>query len=271
MGGPSTADIAQRRSSPACSRPRVARSWPSALATRSRPGGRGRARHPRAHGSYEALLADRDVDAVYIPLPNHLHAEWTIAAARAGKHVLCEKPLTLTAAEAERVVETCEREGVRLMEAFMYRFHPSWVAVREIVASGRIGGCSRSIAGSRTSMTTPRTSGTSTHRWRRAVGHRLLHGEPVPDAVRCRAGHRPGIARARSRDRRRRAHERDPRVRRGRRDVHLSTRVERDQRVHIDGSDGRISVRIPFNIPPDRPTEIVTAGGDPPVAPEPRS
>ena len=79
------------------------------------------------------------MDAVYIPLPNHLHAEWTIAAARAGKHVLCEKPLTLTAADAERVVETCEREGVRLMEAFMYRLHPSWTAVREIVASGRIG------------------------------------------------------------------------------------------------------------------------------------
>ncbi|MGZ8438923.1 MAG: Gfo/Idh/MocA family protein, partial [Candidatus Limnocylindrales bacterium] len=94
---------------------------------------------PVAHGSYEALLADRDVDAVYIPLPNHLHAEWVIAAARAGKHVLCEKPLALTAADAERMIEACEAEGVRLMEAFMYRLHPSWVAVRELVASGRIG------------------------------------------------------------------------------------------------------------------------------------
>ena len=94
---------------------------------------------PKAHGSYEALLSDGDVDAVYIPLPNHLHAEWTIAAARAGKHVLCEKPLALSAADAQNMVDVCASEGVRLMEAFMYRLHPSWVSVRELVASGRIG------------------------------------------------------------------------------------------------------------------------------------
>ena len=93
----------------------------------------------RSHGSYDALLADPDLDAVYIPLPNHLHAEWTIAAARAGKHVLCEKPLAMTAADAQAMVDVCAAEGVRLMEAFMYRLHPSWVAVRELVAAGRIG------------------------------------------------------------------------------------------------------------------------------------
>src|SRR5258707_591471 len=94
---------------------------------------------PRVHGSYEALLADPDIDAVYIPLPNHLHAEWTVAAARAGKHVLCEKPLALSAVDAERMAAACDAGRVRLMEAFMYRLHPSWVAVRELVATGRIG------------------------------------------------------------------------------------------------------------------------------------
>ena len=96
-------------------------------------------RIPRAYGGYEALLSDPDVDAVYIPLPNSQHAAWTIAAARAGKHVLCEKPLAMTAAEAEEMVRACANEGVLLMEAFMYRLHPSWEAVRELVASGRIG------------------------------------------------------------------------------------------------------------------------------------
>ena len=94
---------------------------------------------PGAHGSYEALLADPTVDAVYIPLPNHLHAEWTIKAVEAGKHVLCEKPLAMTSADAQRMVDASRAAGVQLMEGFMYRLHPSWVAVRELVASGRIG------------------------------------------------------------------------------------------------------------------------------------
>ncbi len=91
----------------------------------------------KAYGSYEALLADPDIDAVYNPLPNHLHVDWSIAALEAGKHVLCEKPLGMTAADARRL------EGVRpdlvLMEAFMVRFHPQWLRAREIVRGGRIG------------------------------------------------------------------------------------------------------------------------------------
>lgn len=93
----------------------------------------------RAHGTYEALLEDPDVEAVYIPLPNSEHAEWTIRAAGAGKHVLCEKPLALTAAEARRIIVACQSAGVLLLEAFMYRFHPQTRWVQEQLAAGRIG------------------------------------------------------------------------------------------------------------------------------------
>ena len=223
---------------------------------------------PTAHGSYEALLADPDVEAVYLPLPNHLHKPWTIAAARAGKHVLCEKPLALTARDAEEMIEACDREGVRLMEAFMYRVHPSWVAAREIVASGRIGrlqavqswfsyfnddptnirnildagggalydiGCycvnlSRMLFGGEPT----RVQGTTV---RDATGTDVISagilsfGEGIASFV-------------------------------------CSTRAEDDQRVEIYGTAGRISIGIPFNIPPDLPTRIaIVSGGDPPVSP----
>ena len=93
----------------------------------------------KVHGSYEALLADPSIDAVYIPVPNSEHARWSIAAAAAGKAVLCEKPIALNAAEARTVVDACARHGVALMEGFMYRFHPQHARVREIIASGAIG------------------------------------------------------------------------------------------------------------------------------------
>ncbi len=88
---------------------------------------------------YEELLADPEVDAVYIPLPNHLHADWSKRAADAGKHVLCEKPAARTAAEAQAAIEHCVARGVVWMEAFMYRFHPQWNLVFERLESGAIG------------------------------------------------------------------------------------------------------------------------------------
>jgi predicted dehydrogenase len=93
----------------------------------------------RAHGTYEALLADPEIDAVYIPLPNHLHAEWTIRAARAGKHVLCEKPLALTVAEVDAMEAAAREAGVVLAEAFMYRHHPQTLKVKQLVDGGAIG------------------------------------------------------------------------------------------------------------------------------------
>jgi xylose dehydrogenase (NAD/NADP) len=94
---------------------------------------------PRSYGSYADVLLDDNVDAVYIPLPNSLHAEWTTKAAEAGKHVLCEKPMAPTVAECQDMVEACRRAGVRLMEAFMYRFHPQHARVKTLIAAGAIG------------------------------------------------------------------------------------------------------------------------------------
>lgn len=93
----------------------------------------------QAYGSYEELLEDPNIDAVYIPLPNHLHREWTIRAAEAGKHVLCEKPLALTAEEAQEMVDACAGAGVVLAEAFMYRHHPRMEQIKQLIADGEIG------------------------------------------------------------------------------------------------------------------------------------
>jgi predicted dehydrogenase len=114
------------------------------LAVASRDGERARAfaaKHgiPRSHGSYEALLSDTEIDAVYIPLPNNLHAPWTIRAAERGKHVLCEKPLGLTAAECREMEHAASAHGVKLMEAFMYRFHPRTEKAVELARSGALG------------------------------------------------------------------------------------------------------------------------------------
>jgi predicted dehydrogenase len=94
---------------------------------------------PRTHGSYEALLADPDVDAVYIGLPNGMHPAWTIKAAAAGKHVLCEKPVARRRADAARMAEACRQAGVLLMEAFMYRHHPQHARVKALIQEGAIG------------------------------------------------------------------------------------------------------------------------------------
>jgi predicted dehydrogenase len=224
---------------------------------------------PRAHGSYEALLDDPTVDAVYIPLPNHLHAPWAIAALEAGKHVLCEKPLALTAAEAERMIEASERADRRLMEAFMYRLHPSWVAVRRMLADGRIG---RLTAVQ--SWFSYYNDDPGNIRNILAVGGGALYdiGCYNVNLSRMLFGAEPVRVEAMI--------VRDPvggtdTLTAGLLDFGgavatfaCSTRAEDDQRVDIYGTDGRISIEIPFNIPPDRPTRIIVAsGGEPPVAP----
>ena len=111
-----------------------------AIASRSAPAAREAAQAlgiPQAYGSYEELFADPQIEAVYNPLPNHLHVPVTLQAAAAGKHVLCEKPIALTADEAERLRAAARK--VHIMEAFMVRFHPQWLRARELVRQGRVG------------------------------------------------------------------------------------------------------------------------------------
>jgi len=269
----STADIARRKVVPGMRKARRSR----IVAIASREAGRAEAvaaelEIPRAHASYEALLADPEVDAVYVPLPNHLHAQWSIAAARAGKHVLCEKPLALTAADAQRMVDVVASEGVMLMEAFMYRLHPSWLAVAELVASGEIG----PLVSVQSWFSYFNDDATNIRNIPEVGGGALFDiGCYSVNLSRLLFGGEPSSVSA--------ALVRDPVMGvdvltsailtfdGGIASFTCSTRAEDDQRVHIYGTRGRISIGIPFNIPPDRPTEVfVSVGGDPPVAPDTR-
>ena len=95
---------------------------------------------PKVYGSYEKLLGDPNIDAIYNPLPNHLHVPWSIKALQAGKHVLCEKPIALTSAKAQELVDAAKKyPHLKVMEAFMYRFHPQWQRARQLVIEGKIG------------------------------------------------------------------------------------------------------------------------------------
>jgi predicted dehydrogenase len=119
-----------------------ARNHLAAVASRSQAGAEAYAREwsiPKAHGSYEALLADPEIDVIYNPLPNHLHKEWTIRALAAGKHVLCEKPIALTPGEVDEMAAAAQRYGKVLAEAFMYRHHPQTLLARDLVEQGAIG------------------------------------------------------------------------------------------------------------------------------------
>jgi predicted dehydrogenase len=224
---------------------------------------------PRSYGSYQELLADTDIEAVYIPLPNHLHAEWTIAAAEAGKHILCEKPLAMTSAEARTMVAACESAGVRLMEAFMYRLHPLWVTVMGLIDDGAIGDV-RSV---RTVFSyynddpgdirnTVETGGGALYDigcYAVSVARLVFGSEPtdIKSAIMRDEHFGTDVLTSAVLDF-------------GGRHASFvcSTLMEPDQRVDIYGTQGRLVVEIPFNIPPDRPTRLLqVAGGSPPVAP----
>lgn len=222
-----------------------------------------------ALGSYEDLLALDEVDAVYIPLPNHLHKPWTLAAASAGKHVLCEKPLALTAADAQEMVDACAAAGVAFMEAFMYRFHPVWVKVRDLVETGRVGELQAIFTGFGYHNDDPDNIRNRPEMGGGAlmdigcypinVSRMLFGGEPsrVSAAMRIDPRFRTDVVTSA-------LLEFGP----GQSVFTVSTLAEPHQWVHVVGSEGRIEVEIPFNPPPDEITRIhLTYGGGKPMSP----
>jgi predicted dehydrogenase len=219
---------------------------------------------PTAYGSYEELLADPNVDAVYNPLPNQLHVPWTAKAAEAGKHVLCEKPFSMTVAEAESLLEVRGRTGVKIGEAFMIRSFPQWLRLRELLDQGRIGPL-RSVTGffsyfnvdPKNIRNQPESGGGALM----DIGCYLIH------AARYAFADQPRRVVA--------TIDRDPQMHTDRLASAIldfpaghaiftcSTQLVPYQRVHFLGARGRIELEIPFNAPIERPTRIfIDDGGD---------
>lgn len=212
---------------------------------------------PKAYGSYEDMLADPEIQAVYNPLPNHLHVPWSIKIAEAGKHILCEKPIALNAADAQTLVAACQQHGVLLMEAFMYRMHTQWVMAKKMVQDGKIGQL-------------------------RTIQVMFSYMNLDPDNIRNKAEIGGGglmdigcypISVARfifdaEPQRVVSLIKRDPNFKtdvltsglldfgQGQATFTCSTQLTPYQRVHIFGTKGRIEIEIPFNAPEYEPTNI---------------
>jgi predicted dehydrogenase len=217
---------------------------------------------PRAFGSYEDLLADKEVDAIYNPLPNHLHVPWSIKAAEAGKHVLCEKPISLTAAEAQSLIQVRDTTGVKIGEAFMVRTHPQWLRARELVASEAIG-----VLQSIVSVFSYFNRDPANIRNMADIG-----GGAVMDIgcypitmSRFLFGREPRRVSA--------CIERDPEMQIDRLSSAIldfspgqtiftcSTQLVPFQRMQVLGTRGRIDIEIPYNAPPDQPCRIFIDDG----------
>lgn len=216
----------------------------------------------KAFGSYEELLADEDIDAIYNPLPNHLHVPWSIKAAERGKHVLCEKPIALSADEARQLLAVRDRTGVKMQEAFMVRTHPQWIAVRDMVAGGRIGDI-KSMLG----------VFSYTNRDPANIRNQTAAGGGALMDIGCYLVYTSRFIFGREPLRVTGAVERDPVMGTDRLTSVLldygsghatgscSTQMVVAQRMQIYGTLGRIELPIPFNAPPDRPTQIIIDTG----------
>ncbi|MCU1288522.1 MAG: oxidoreductase, Gfo/Idh/MocA family [Acidobacteria bacterium] len=219
---------------------------------------------PKSYGSYEELLADEEIDAVYNPLPNNLHVEWTIKAAEAGKHVLCEKPIGLSSAEAAKLIDTRDRTGVKIQEAFMVRTHPQWLVVRDLIERERIGAL-QSITGFFSYFN---TDAANIRNSLETGGGALMDiGCYCINLSRFILGEEPRRVSA--------LIERDARTKIDKLTSAIldfptcqstftcATQLVPFQRMQFFGTKGRIEVEIPFNIPPDQPTRIfIDAGAD---------
>jgi predicted dehydrogenase len=216
----------------------------------------------KAYGSYEELLADPQIDAIYNPLPNQMHVPWSIKAAEAGKHVLCEKPLSLTVEEAKKLVAVRDRTKVKIGEAFMVRTHPQWLRARELVASGRIGQVRASTAFFSYFNNDPKNIRNNPG----YGGGALMDIGCYPiNTSRFVFGQEPtrvlGII------------ERDPQLKvdrltsaildfpAGQSTFTCSMQLVPYQRSQFFGTKGRIEIEIPFNAPPDRPCRIFIDDG----------
>ena len=217
---------------------------------------------PKAYGSYEALLADPEIEAVYNPLPNHLHVPWSIKAAEASKHVLCEKPISLTVVEAKTLLAARDRYGVKVGEAFMVKTHPQWLRTRELIRRGVVGEL-RTIVGAFSYFNRDPQNVRNVSEW---GGGSLLDIGCYPITTsRWIFGEEPLRVSG--------AMERDPEFGTDRLTSAImefpsghsvftcSTQLVHYQRMQFLGTNGRIEIKIPFNAPNDRPCEILVDDG----------
>ena len=216
----------------------------------------------RAYGSYEELLADPEIDAIYNPLPNNLHVPWTIKAAEAGKHVLCEKPISMTVAEAKSLLPVRERTGVKIGEAFMVDTHPQWIRVRELLGAGRIGELRAVVGFFSYYNVNPRNI-------RNIVE---VGGGGLMD-IGCYMVHGARYAFQQEPTRAVALIDRDPQMGTDRLTSALldfpagqavftcSTQLVPYQRIQFVGTKGRIELMVPVNAPPDREVKLVVDSG----------
>jgi predicted dehydrogenase len=216
----------------------------------------------KAYGSYEELLADPEIEAVYNPLPNHLHILWSIKAAEAGKHVLCEKPLSLTVAEAKSLLAVRDRTGVKIGEAFMVKTHPQWLRTRELIRGGKIGPL-RAISGIFNYFNRDAKNVRNIAEW--GGGGILDIGCYPITTSRFVFGEEPTRVVA--------VLEKDPDFKTDRLGSAImefpsglatftcSTQIVPYQRMQFFGTKGRIEIEIPFNAPLEKETRIFVDDG----------